>query len=122
MEHLSNQTCERLCLTLPLLKTHSSYNFCVFLHIQGVIKTFFLCTQQKAGSHRPRAEQEVEEDVEREEEEQEGDDHGQHECPLVQQKVNEYPRLPISYNQLFLCPSQPILVQIVVAIGLCVGT
>lgn len=140
VERLSNQTCERLCLTLvPLLKkTLFLYVLCVFLHIQGVIK--LLCTQQKAEAHMLRAEEE--EDVH---EKEEGDDHiftSQHQCPLIQQKVNKYPqcssgmnksvgcaevlfllymnlgcmtcrRLPMFYNQLFPWSSQPILIQIV---------
>lgn len=54
----------------------------------------FLCTQQRGETHVLRAEQEVEEEEEEEDdqgEEEEGDDHlftSQHECPLVQQKVN----------------------------------
>ncbi|XP_045894746.1 coiled-coil domain-containing protein 15 [Micropterus dolomieu] len=49
-------------------------------------------SRHKAESHVLRAEQEVEE--EEEDVEEEGDDHlftSRHECPLVQQKVNEYP-------------------------------
>lgn len=110
----------RACVShLFLFYKHIVPIFCsLFFQIQGVIKIFFLLTQQKAGSHVLRAEREVEEeeDVEGEEEEDEGDDQfftSQHECPLVQQKVNEYPHLPISYNHLFLWPSQPILVQVV---------
>lgn len=62
--------------------------------IQGVIKIIFL--QQKAESHMVRREHEMEEEegVQEKEEVEEGDDHpftSQHECPLIQQKVNEYP-------------------------------
>ncbi|XP_068572544.1 coiled-coil domain-containing protein 15 [Cebidichthys violaceus] len=50
-------------------------------------------TRHKTGTHMLRAEQEVEEQQQEEDfqEEEEGDDHlftSQHECPLVQQKVN----------------------------------
>lgn len=63
--------------------------------IQGVIKIIFCCTQQKAESHMLRREHEMEEeeDVQEVEAEEEEDDHlftSQHECPLVQQKVNEW--------------------------------
>lgn len=63
--------------------------------IHGVIKIIFLWTQQKAESHMVRREHEVEEeeDVQEEEAVEEADDSfsSQHECPLIQQKVNKYP-------------------------------
>ena len=87
MEHLSKQACECLCLTLVPL-------FLVPIIVENFDKIIFLCTKQKAESHVPRAEQEVEE----EEEEEEGEDllfTSQHECPLVQQNISSIMQLQL---------------------------
>lgn len=66
---------------------------CVVAHSES-IKIIFLCFQQKADYHVLRGEQKVEEEEEDVQREEEGDDHfftSRHECPLVQQKVNESP-------------------------------
>lgn len=63
----------------------------MLLHIQCIIKVIPICALQKATSDMLQAEQEVEE--EDAEEEEEGDDNfltSEHECPLVQQKVDKY--------------------------------
>lgn len=54
----------------------------------------FSPTRHKADYHVLRGEQKVEEEEEDVQREEEGDDHlftSRHECPLVQQKVNESP-------------------------------